>query len=155
MTGNRKRRHNINVSPCKHSCHSTVRRLEQPACCGWRWKLFSDESWVQTWATLLSFCLLCLQMAQVPREAYPAAVLSFISFPCLPVQEKESTGTQLPLPTIFFVLLFGRYGGQLLKADLYTRMRLSIILGHYFSLAPFTFWWLICDFWWITFPSVL
>ena len=31
-----KRRHSINVSPCKQSRHSTVCRLEQPACCGWR-----------------------------------------------------------------------------------------------------------------------
>lgn len=34
-------------------------------------------------------------------------------------------------------------------------LHLRIVLGHYFNPTPLTFRWLICDFWWMTFPSAL
>ncbi|KAK9536129.1 hypothetical protein VZT92_005939 [Zoarces viviparus] len=54
---------------------------------------------------IIPLSLLRLQTAQIPQEAYPAAVHSFVSLPRLPVWEKEKsfwypTSTRLP---------FGRY----------------------------------------------
>lgn len=75
MNRNGKRRQNINVSPCKRSLHSSVCRLEQPACCGWRRRrVYCGEGAESKPEPIIPFCLLRLQTAQIPHEAHPAAV---------------------------------------------------------------------------------
>lgn len=74
MNRNGKNRQNINVSPCKCSLHSSVCRLEQPACCGWRQRgvLCGDGAEPRP-EPIIPLCLLRLQTAQIPHEAQTAA----------------------------------------------------------------------------------
>lgn len=119
-----KRRRSINVSPCKQSRHSTVCRLEQPACCGWsRRRIVSEEGVEAKPEPIIPLCLLRLQTAQISQEAYPAAVHSFVSLPHLPVWEEEESGlAQYPtaLPTSPHPPLWSMWS-HLLRADLYAR----------------------------------
>lgn len=100
MNRNGKRRQNISVSPCKCSLHSSVRRLEQPARCGWRGHAVEREPSPNRSQSSHSVCCACRQprflmrLTQLPLH-------SFVSLPHLPVweeEEEESSGTPSDSP---------------------------------------------------------
>ena len=155
MKRNWRKRRNISVSPCKHSRHSTVRRLEQPARYGWRRQILCGEGVESQPEPIIPLCLLRLQTAQIPREAYPAAVHSFVSLPHLPVWEEESGGTPSDSHPPFLQPSNSVDKESSVKGRPLSPLHLSIISGPYLDPMPLTFRWLICDFWWMTFPSVL
>lgn len=104
--GNRKRRQNINVSPCKRSLHSTVCRLEQPACrgCGRRRGNSAERELSPNLSqSSHSVCYACRQ---------PRFLMSLTQLPCthLSVLLLSTPGAPSGGPPHLSRRPFGRYG---------------------------------------------
>lgn len=123
MNRNGKRRQNISVSPCKCSLHSSVCRLEQPACCGWRGHAVEREPSPNRSQSSHSVCYACRQprflmrLTQLPLH-------SFVSLPHLPVweeEEEESSGTPSDSPPFRSSASLWSIWSHLLRADLFAQ----------------------------------
>lgn len=155
MNRNGKRRQNINVSPCKRSLHSSVCRLEQPACCGGRrQRVLRRGSRVQTWA---NHPTLSATPADRPDSSWgsPSCCCTHLSVFLISQSGRRRALVRLPtaLPTSPVLPLVDMESS--VKGWPLRPLHLRIVLGHYFDPTPLTFRWLICDFWWMTFPSAL
>lgn len=112
MKRNRRRRHKINVSPCKHSRHSTLHRLEQPACCGWRQRrIFCREGVESNLSQSSHFvCYACRQ----PRFLRRPTQLLCTNLSVLPISwpgwSRALAQHPTSLPPHLSCPSFGRYG---------------------------------------------
>lgn len=139
MKRTQKRRHNISVSPCKHSRHSAVCRLEQPACCGWRRRrIFCGEGVESKPEPIIPLCLLRLQTAQISHEALPSCCTLICQSSSSPQSGRRRAlvhhPTASPLLSSHLVDMESSVKGRPLCP-----LHLSIDLGHYFDPTPLTF----------------